>query len=164
MRPGVRERHRVIGQLFPSQRSSTVTPDGAATFSRVTRAPRGAKYPRMRTTGNGRRNRGATGPATSTAAGAGTALTGSVPADANVGAGVTPGVGDGVGSGVVAPGVGVGVGVGVAVGDGDGAGGGGGGGATTGAVGDDLTSMVKVSIVALAVTMSRNPTSAATGT
>src|SRR5215208_3788292 len=137
MRPGVRDRRRAIGQPLPSQRSSTFAPDGAVTFSRVTRAPRAATYPRMRTTGNGRRYRGAAGPATGTAPGSGTALTGPTPAEANVGAG-TGAAGVAVGSGTVASGGGVAVGTGS--GDGSGAGVGVGAVATTGAVGNDFTS------------------------
>ena len=128
----------------------------------------------MRTTGNGRRNRGAGGPATSIVAGSRIAPTGPIPVEAKAGAGVASGVA--AGSGGVASGVGVTVGVGtgdgsgvgvtvgVGTGDGSGVGDGVGAGAATGAVGADLTTMVKVSIVAVAATMSREPTSAASGT
>src|SRR5215213_5053378 len=109
----------------------------------------------MRMTGNGRRYRGAAGLATGSAAGPGV-----IPGEANVGAGTA---GSGVvvvvgGSGTVSPGGGVAVGVAVGVGVGAGR------ERTTGAVGADLTSTVKPSIVAVAVTISRDPRSATTGT
>src|SRR3954462_1212153 len=106
MRPGVLERRRAIGQPLPSQRSSTVVPDGAATFSRVTREPRAATYPRMRTTGNGRRYRGAAGPAR-TGPQSGAALLRPTPAEPKVGAGAVASDVE-VGSGTVASGGGVG--------------------------------------------------------
>src|SRR4051794_27719201 len=107
VRPGRRARRGATGQPLPSHPGRTVTRDGAAAVNRVPRAPRAPTYPGIRTTGNGRRNRGAAGPATCTAPESGAVSTGLIPAEAKVGAGtgaswvdVGVGDGDGVGSGV----------------------------------------------------------------
>src|SRR5829696_7658296 len=115
MRPMPDDQRR-RGQRRPLQRSATAEPEGAATLSSVTRAPRRTRAPLMRTTGNGARSLYPTSGDTSPASCAGGATA------SQVGAGPgAPGSGEGSGS-VEGSGSGSGDGSGVGSGAGGGAG------------------------------------------